>query len=149
MNRNKQDMALKNIHSIVKFPTISKICLEQSFLTFRTFGSFHSGTAVIEKIYRMFSYSFWLQFLMSFALCIPSSPCQRVLLPQGCPRVLLTDCSNGSWRCKQGSYSMLREHTEISTSIWCSHRLPLQGDSFKMSLGKMSHISLTVQYLHI
>ena len=46
-------MVLKNIHSIVKFPTISKICLEQSFLTFRTFGSFHSGTAVIEKIYNV------------------------------------------------------------------------------------------------
>ena len=48
-NRNKQDMVLKNICSIVKFPTLSKIHLEQPFLTFRTFDFFHNGTAVLEK----------------------------------------------------------------------------------------------------
>lgn len=80
--------------------------------------------------------TFGRQLLMSFALFISTSPCQRVLLPQGCPRVLLTDGSNCSWCCKQGSHSMLCKHTEISASIRCSHRLSLGWDSFKMSLGK-------------
>ena len=51
MNRNKQDMVLKNIHSIAKFPTLSKIHLEQPFLTFRTSDFFRNGTAVLEKMY--------------------------------------------------------------------------------------------------
>lgn len=44
-------MVLKNICSIARFPPLSKIHLEQPFLTFRTFDFFHNGTAVLEKIY--------------------------------------------------------------------------------------------------
>lgn len=51
LNRNKQDMVLKNLHSIAKFPILSKIHLEQPFLTFRTSDFFHNGTTMLEKIY--------------------------------------------------------------------------------------------------
>lgn len=134
------------VYGVIKIiPSISKICLEQSFLlSFRIFwlspqkinfsGQRKKKCSVIHSA---FSVGCDLP-------CAPHSPGQRVLPPQGRPGVLLPDGSDRRGRGEQGSHSMLRQHAEVGAGVRGSHRLPLQRDAFKMS-----HISLTGQHFYI